>query len=77
MSSTPITSSARLSLSTRFGDYLEMSKPRISVMVLVTVSVGFALGSFGVWNVSVLMNALLGVALVATGSSAWLSFIHI
>ncbi len=71
MSSTPITSSARLSLSTRFGDYLEMSKPRISVMVLVTVSVGFALGSFGVWNVSVLMNALLGVALVATGSSAW------
>lgn len=71
MSSTPITSSARLSLSTRFGDYLEMSKPRISVMVLVTVSVGFALGSFGVWNLAVLMNALLGVALVATGSSAW------
>ena len=40
-------------------------------MVLVTVSVGFALGSFGVWNLAVLMNALLGVALVATGSSAW------
>lgn len=70
MSSTPITSSARLSLSARFADYLEMSKPRISVMVLITVSVGFALGSFGVWNLAVLVNALLGVALVATGSSA-------
>ena len=58
-----------VSLSSRFADYLEITKPRISVMVLITVCVGYALGSFGVWNVGVLLHALFGISLVATASS--------
>ncbi len=59
-----------LSVSTRAADYLEMTKPRISLMVLITVSVGFALGSFGVWQLPLLLHAMAGIALVATASSA-------
>lgn len=72
--STPLTTvrqrSSTISLSTRLSDYLEITKPRISVMVLVTVCVGYALGSFGVWNLTTLVHALLGITLVATASSA-------
>ncbi len=65
-----------VSLSSRFADYLEITKPRISVMVLITVCVGYALGSFGVWNVGVLLHALFGISLVATASSALNQFIE-
>jgi protoheme IX farnesyltransferase len=54
----------------RLGDYLELTKPRISVMVLVSVSVGFALASQGTVQFPLLAHALLGIALVAAGSSA-------
>lgn len=60
-----------LSMSARLSDYIDMAKPRISVMVLITVSVGYALGSFGVWNPTTLLHALFGIALVATSSSAF------
>lgn len=76
MSSTPITTTRAMAVSSRLGDYVEITKPRISVMVLVTVTVGFAMGSFGVWNVSALVNALFGIALVATGSSALNQFLE-
>jgi protoheme IX farnesyltransferase len=73
--STPVTSlrsaNPGSTLSSRFADYLEITKPRISVMVLVTVSVGFALGSFGQWNPITLLHALFGIALVAVASSAF------
>ncbi|MFK7819375.1 MAG: heme o synthase [Planctomycetaceae bacterium] len=73
--STPITSvrsaSGSGTLSSRLSDYLEITKPRISVMVLVTVSVGFALGSFGHWDPVTLLHAVFGIALVATASSAF------
>lgn len=62
--------SAAIAVPTRLADYLEMSKPRISVMVLITVSVGFAMGSFGVWQFGTLLHALFGIALVAFASSA-------
>ena len=70
--STPLTSvRTTTTLASRVADYVEIAKPRISVMVLITVSVGFALGSFGAWDSVLLVNALIGIALVATASSAF------
>ena len=40
-------------------------------MVLVTVTVGYALGSAGSWQIVRLLNAVLGIVLVATSSSAF------
>ncbi len=54
----------------RTADFLELTKPRIAVMVLVTVAVGYTLGSQGNWQLAVLLPTLIGVALVASGSSA-------
>lgn len=54
----------------RIADYLEIAKPRISLMVLVTVSCGYLLG-METSSVSVtLLHACAGIAAVAIGSSA-------
>lgn len=51
-------------------DYLELCKPRISVLVLFTVAAGAILASRGAPNAAVLINALVGTGLVAAGASA-------
>lgn len=61
---------SRSLIGTRFSDYMLIVKPRISLMVLLTVSAGYYLGCGGVWNGLVLFQALCGIALVAAGSSA-------
>lgn len=63
-------SSDRTALAARFADYLTLTKPRIAVLALVTVSAGYFLGLQDVWRVVPLLHALLGIALVAAGSSA-------
>jgi len=50
--------------------YLELTKPRILTLVLVTTVLGFYLGGKGISSVPLLIFLLLGVALVAGGSSA-------
>ncbi len=72
--SVPIPFSA--AVTSRLADYLELTKPRISVMVLVSVSVGFALASQAAVQLEVLAHALLGIALVAAGSSALNQFLE-
>ena len=58
------------SLLSRLADYIEIAKPRISLMVLLTVSCGYVLG-METSSVSItLMHACLGIAVVAVGSSA-------
>ncbi len=63
------------SLVARLADYLELSKPRIAVMVLITVAVGFLVGQQGPWTwdastLTKLWHAWIGIAVVAAGSSA-------
>lgn len=58
-------------VSARLADYVELTKPRISAMVLVTVTVGYTLATHGNWQWGVLVPALIGIALVASASSAW------
>ena len=54
----------------RPADYLELTKPRVTSLVLVTTLVGFYLGSRGALDFILLLNTLVGTALVAGGTSA-------
>jgi protoheme IX farnesyltransferase len=55
---------------TRLADYLELTKPRISVLVLFTVAAGALLASRGTPDLAGLVHTLVGTALVAAGASA-------
>jgi protoheme IX farnesyltransferase len=59
------------SLKARLADYVELSKPKIAAMALVTVAVGFLLGARpGLAMVQPLLHTLVGAAVVAAGGSA-------
>jgi heme o synthase len=50
--------------------YIELTKPGITRMVLLTTAVGFYLGSLGRLDVGLLLHTLFGTALVASASGA-------
>lgn len=54
----------------RFADFLELTKPRIATMALVTVAVGYLLGAAPRLDVVLLLHTLIGAGLVAGGGSA-------
>ncbi len=54
----------------RSADYLEMTKPRLNFMVLVTVGVGFLLGATGAVDWGLLVHTLIGVGLLSGGGAA-------
>jgi protoheme IX farnesyltransferase len=64
MSSSTVTT-ARSALS----DYLELTKPRITLMVVLTAMVGFIMASPGRTASASLLAALIGTGLVAAGAS--------
>lgn len=51
-------------------DYVSLMRPRIAVMVMISVCVGYLLGRQGEPATSTMWLAVLGVVLVAAGSSA-------
>ncbi len=51
-------------------DYLALTKPRVTTLVLVTTAVGFYLGSGTGFDLVLLLKTLIGTALVAAGTSA-------
>ena len=54
----------------RIGDYLDLTKPRITSLVLVTTAVGFYMSSAGSMANILFLHAIVGVAMVAGGASA-------
>lgn len=60
----------RTTLLARWSDYLELTKPKIGVLVLVTVAVAAVVASWGSPGGLLLLNTLIGTALVAASSSA-------
>ena len=54
----------------RVADLLELTKPRITFLVLITTLVGFYMGSGGAIDYLLLLHTILGTALVAGGASA-------
>ncbi len=53
-----------------FADLCELTKARLTSLVLVTTLAGFYLGWDGPMNYGRLLNAMLGTALVAAGAGA-------
>jgi heme o synthase len=51
-------------------DYLELTKPRITLLILICTAVGYWFGCGGSFHLSTLVHALLGTALLASGTSA-------
>jgi protoheme IX farnesyltransferase len=55
----------------RTADFLELTKPRITLLVLVTTLVGFYVGLKGSVPLMLLLHTMVGTALVAGGASAF------
>jgi len=51
-------------------DLVELTKPRITVLILVCAAVGFFFGKSGAFHWSLLLHVLLGTALMASGTAA-------
>ena len=57
----------RLALRERVAAYLELTKPRITFLIVLTAAAGFCLGAKGALNYVVMFHALLGIALLSSG----------
>ncbi len=55
----------------RLSAFVALTKPRIAVMVLVTVATGYVLGTVGSIDPVRMLLAMVGTALVAGGASVW------
>jgi protoheme IX farnesyltransferase len=51
-------------------DFLELTKPRITVLILVCTAVGYFLGPSNAFNLLLFVHLLLGTALMASGTAA-------
>ena len=73
VSAAPVAASAggaSVAAPSRAADYLALAKPRIAVLVLFTVAAGALLAGGRSVNPLLVLNAVLGTALVAAGASA-------
>lgn len=59
-----------LESATIFADLVELTKPRITLMVVLTAGIGLLLASGGDLAVALVIHTLLGTGLLAAGSSA-------
>src|SRR5882724_7824120 len=57
----------RLSARERFAAYMELTKPRITFLIVLTSAAGFALASQGRVDYSGLVRAMVGIALLSSG----------
>jgi protoheme IX farnesyltransferase len=60
----------------RLADYMELTKPRVGVLVLFTVAAGAWLAARGVPDLAGLVHTLLGTGLVVAGASALNQFLE-
>jgi heme o synthase len=51
-------------------DYIELTKPRITWLILMCTGIGFYFGAGPDWSVLVLLHALIGTGLLASGTAA-------
>lgn len=51
-------------------DFLELTKPRITILIVVCTAVGYFFGCRTAFHLSILVHVLLGTALMASGTSA-------
>jgi protoheme IX farnesyltransferase len=70
----PATSRARAW--SRVRDYIELTKPKIVILELVTIVVAAFVASWGSPDLYLLASAVMGTGLVAAGASAWNQWIE-
>ncbi len=58
-------------VSIRFADYLQLTKPRLNLLVVFTTAGGYWLGLGGHVDVGMLLHTVMGTALVAGGSAVF------
>lgn len=58
------------SICSHIGRYVELTKPRLTMVALITTLVGFCLGTGKPMNVGLLIHALMGTALLGAGLAA-------
>ena len=58
---------SRISARDRIAAYVELTKPRITFLIVLTSAAGFALASSGPVNYSALLSAMFGIALLSSG----------
>ncbi len=51
-------------------DYLELTKPRITWLILMSTAVGYFFGERGAWSFWSILHTILGTALIASGTAA-------
>jgi len=71
ISPTVLAEAAAPALRQRLADYVELTKPRIALMVLVTVAAGYLMAAGLDARLVPLVHTLIGTGLVACGASAW------
>ena len=62
-----ITNNKMLGWRMRVGAFVELTKPRIAFMLLLTSAAGFYLGTPGAFNFVLFVNAMIGIGLLAFG----------
>src|SRR5690349_13323433 len=67
---------ASSSVRARVAAYLELTKPRITFLIVLTSAAGFALGSRGAVDYLLLVHALIGIALLSSGIATLNQFIE-
>ena len=51
-------------------NYLELTKPRITWLILMSTAIGYFFGWDGTWNGWLLLHTILGTGLIASGTAA-------
>ncbi len=51
-------------------DYIELTKPRITWLILMSTAVGYFFGHHGAWSILPVLNTIFGTALIASGTAA-------
>src|ERR1700719_3659330 len=51
-------------------DYIALTKPRITWLILMSTGVGYFFGARGGWHVLTLLHTILGTGLIASGTAA-------
>jgi len=66
----------RQTMRERISAYLELTKPRITFLIVLTSAAGFCLASRGSLNYTVFTNAMIGIALLSSGIATLNQFIE-
>ena len=69
-------SAAPLALREKLAAFVELTKPRITFLIVLTSAAGFCLGSKGRFDYLALFNSLFGIALLSSGIAALNQYIE-